>query len=79
MATHVEEANKGRNSDVATQAAFFLKLKVQQCWGEEVGKENLDVNRPQLAYANPLNPGDKQYLRENVFKALDIAPSKTIQ
>lgn len=48
IATHLEEANKGRQTDVATQAALFLKLKVQQCWGEDLGKENIDVmNRTQ--------------------------------
>lgn len=71
------QANKGRASDVATQAALFLKLKVQQCWGEDPGKENLDANR--LAYSSPLTYGDKQFLRENIFKALDSAPNKTVQ
>lgn len=67
---------------MATQAALFLKLKVQQCWGEDVGKENIDtMNRTQqdLQYAFPFSPNDKQFLRENIFKALDSAPSKTIQ
>lgn len=64
---------------MATQAAMFLKLKVQQCWGEDLGKENQDANRPQLAFSAPLSMGDKQYLRDNVFKALDMAPTKTIQ
>jgi hypothetical protein len=54
---------------------------VQQSWGEDVGKENLDANRQQqdLQYSFPLTPNDKQYLRENIFKALDAAPSKTVQ
>jgi hypothetical protein len=82
IATHQEEINKGRQTDVATQAAFFLKRKVQQCWGEDVGKENIDIaNRTQtdLQYAYPLSPNDKQFLRENIFKALDAAPSKQVQ
>jgi hypothetical protein len=79
IATHIEEANKGRQTDVATQAALFLKLKVQQCWGEDLGKENIDVvNRTDLQYAFPFTPNDKHFLRENIFKALDVAPSKTI-
>lgn len=68
---------------MATQAALFLKLKVQQSWGEDVGKENIDSNKSNspsdLAYSLPLTMGDKQFLRENIFKALDVAPSKTIQ
>jgi len=61
---------------------LFLKLKVQQCWGEELGKENIDLmNRTQQdqQYAYPLTPGDKQFLRENIFKALDVAPTPIIQ
>ena len=67
---------------MSTQAALFLKLKVQQCWGEDAGKENMDSNKQQtadLAYAYPLTIGDKIFLRENIFKALDGAPSKAIQ
>ncbi len=39
------------------------------------------MNRTQqdLQYAFPFSPNDKQFLRENIFKALDSAPSKTIQ
>lgn len=67
---------------MATQAAIFLKLKVQQCWGEDEGqgKENVSGNAAQqLAFAFPLSPNDKAYLRDNIFKALDSAASKTIQ
>ena len=64
---------------MATQAAMFLKLKVQQCWGEDMGKENMDVANSNLQYAYPLSPVDKQFLRENIFKALDVAPTKIIQ
>jgi hypothetical protein len=49
---------------------MFLKLKVQQCWGEDMGKENMDVANSNLQYAYPLSPADKQFLRENIFKAL---------
>jgi hypothetical protein len=59
---------------VATQAALFLKLKVQQCWGEDLGKENMDANKgAELQYAQPLTYGDKQFLRENIFKGIDSA------
>lgn len=63
---------------------MFLKLKVQQCWGEDpqaVGKENVNSSnvQSQLAFAFPLSHQDKAYLRENIFKALDSASSKTIQ
>lgn len=44
-----------------------------------MGKENLDVANSSLHYAYPLSPADKQFLRENIFKALDIAPTKIIQ
>ena len=58
---------------------MFLKLKVQQCWGEDMGKENVDLANSNLQYAYPLSPADKQFLRENIFKALDVAPTKIIQ
>jgi aminopeptidase C len=56
LITHLK-VNKGRSSDVSTQAALFLKLKVQQCWGEEVGKENIDTNRnnAESAFSVPLS------------------------
>ena len=64
---------------MATQAAMFLKIKVQQSWGEELGKENIDKNSPDmLAYQTPLSMGDKQFLRDNIFKALDTAQNKVI-
>ena len=65
---------------------MFLKLKVSQCWGEDtLGKENQSSQansstvQSQLAFASPFSPQDKAYLRENIFKALDAASSKTIQ
>ena len=36
-------------------------------------------NNSNLHYAYPLSPADKQFLRENIFKALDVAPNKIIQ
>lgn len=59
---------------------MFLKVKVQQSWGEDFGKENIDVNKTQqnLEYAQPIPYGEKCFLRENVFKALDTASNKTI-
>lgn len=64
---------------MSTQAAMFLKLKVTQSWGEELGKENIDQNKQDLVYKFPLTPNDKAFLRENIFKALDCAPNKVAQ
>lgn len=65
---------------MAEQAALFLKHKVQLCWAEDLGKESIDtVNRADLLYSYPFTPNDKHFLRENILKALDLAPSKTIQ
>ena len=44
-----------------------------------MGKENMDLANSNLQYAYPLSPADKQFLRENIFKALDVAPTKIIQ
>jgi hypothetical protein len=45
-----------------------------------MGKENIDTaNRGDLQFAFPFSPNDKQFLRDNIFKALDAAPSKPIQ
>ena len=44
-----------------------------------MGKENMDVAKSNLQYAFPLSPSYKQFLRENIFKALDVAPTKIIQ
>jgi hypothetical protein len=38
----------------------------------------MDVQNKNLQYAYPLSPADKQFLRDNIFKALDVAPNKII-
>eukprot|EP00347_Sterkiella_histriomuscorum_P021385 403334157 len=79
----LKSVNKGKQSDIASQAALYLKLKVQQSWGEDMGKENMNSNNSNTQqsneFAEPLTHQDKEFLRHNIFKALDQAQGKTIQ
>lgn len=81
FSAHFIQTNKGRNSDVATLAAFYLKQKVQQTWGLEFGgKENISHNiQDEDDFKRPIAPQDKDFLRFNIFKALDVAGTKQIQ
>lgn len=80
MITNTQETNKGRQSDVATQAAFYLKLKVQKTWGLEYGgKENVSHNmQDDDDFKRPISPQDKEFIKFNIIKALDVAPTKII-
>ncbi len=52
---------------------MLLKLKVEKCWSQDTGKENMNSNNSPNEYEIPLNFEDKEFIKQNIFKALDSA------
>jgi hypothetical protein len=54
---------------------------VQQTWGLEFGgKENVSHNiQDEDDFKRPVAQQDKEFIKFNIFKALDVAPNKVIQ
>ena len=72
------QVNKGTNGDISQQAVMLLKLKVQNSWSTDKDKENVNQNQTN-EYHLPLNFEDKEFIKQNIFKAIDNAPSKMIR
>ena len=54
---------------------------MQQTWGLEFGgKENVSHNNQEEDdFKRPIAEQDKEFIKFNIFKALDVAPNKVIQ
>lgn len=56
---------------------MLLKLKVEKSWSTDIGKENVNLN--QNEFNLPLSFEDKQFIKQNIFSAIDNAPNKVMR